>query len=145
MHDWLGPIPRFPDKSFEHTFCIKHAMVDNIINNLAKCNSSWRQIMQSRNTFNLSPCQVSLWPEDALLWSFCLDYFQMGESMLRICLSKLTWGMVECDALANVYLQSPNKLDARNIARLHEWVHKIPGMMGSLDVTKVHWKNFPNA
>jgi hypothetical protein len=23
MDDWLGPIPRYPDKSFEHTFCIK--------------------------------------------------------------------------------------------------------------------------
>ena len=36
MDDWLGSIPRFPDKSFERTFRIKHAMVDTIINHLAK-------------------------------------------------------------------------------------------------------------
>ena len=39
MDDWLGPILRFPEKSFECTFCIKYAMVDTIINHLAKRNS----------------------------------------------------------------------------------------------------------
>ena len=53
--------------------------------------------------------------------------------------------MVKCNALANVYLRRPTKSDARNVVRLHEKVHKIPGMMGLLDVTKVHWKNCPTA
>ena len=53
--------------------------------------------------------------------------------------------MVDCNALANVYLQKPTKSDARNIVKLHEKVHKIPGMTGSLDVMKVHWKNCPTA
>jgi hypothetical protein len=74
-----------------------------------------------------------------------VDYFQMGETTSRRCLSKLTPGMVDCDALANVYLRKPTKSDARNIVKLHEKVHKIPGMMGSLDVMKVHWKNCPTA
>ena len=28
---------------------------------------------------------------------------------------------------------------------MHKNVHKMPGMLGSLDVTKVHWKNCPTA
>jgi hypothetical protein len=32
--DWLGPILRFPDKSFECTFCIKQEMVHTIMNHL---------------------------------------------------------------------------------------------------------------
>jgi len=34
---------------------------------------------------------------------------------------------------------------ARKIIALYEQVHKIPGMMGSLDVTKVQWKRSPTA
>eukprot|EP00804_Cyclotella_cryptica_P018889 CCRYP_006428-RA/>CCRYP_006428-RA protein AED:0.19 eAED:0.73 QI:0/0/0/1/1/1/2/0/365 len=74
-----------------------------------------------------------------------MDYFQMGESTTRRCVSNLTKGIVCCCALANQYLQKPTKSDARNIVAMHERVHKIPGMMGSLDITKVHWKNCPTA
>ena len=28
---------------------------------------------------------------------------------------------------------------------MHHQVHKIPGMLGSLDVTKIYWKNYPTA
>ena len=74
-----------------------------------------------------------------------IDYFQMGETTSRRCLSKMTSGMVCCDALANIYLRKPMKSDARNIVELHQAVHKISGMMGSLDDTNVHWKNCPTA
>ena len=36
MDDWLGSIPRFPHKLFECTFRIKCAMLDTIINHMAK-------------------------------------------------------------------------------------------------------------
>ena len=36
LSDWLGEVPRFPDKQFERTFRIKCHMVDTIINHLAK-------------------------------------------------------------------------------------------------------------
>ena len=74
-----------------------------------------------------------------------VDYFQMGETTLGRCLSKLTQGMVYYDTLAKIYLQKPTESDARKIVDLHEKVQKIPGKMGSLDVTKVHWKTCPIA
>ena len=103
--------------------------------------------MQSCKAFIISPCQVFCGQKMLCCGvpaSAFLDYFQMGKSSLRTCLSKLTQGMVECNALAGVYLWRPIKLDARNIVRFHKKVHKIPGMMGSLDVTKVHWKLWPH-
>jgi hypothetical protein len=37
------------------------------------------------------------------------------------------------------------KGDVRNIISLHEDAHNIPGMLGSLAITKVYWKNCPTA
>ena len=37
------------------------------------------------------------------------------------------------------------KTNTRNIVSMHKRVHKIPGMMGSLDATKVYWKRCPTA
>lgn len=37
--NWMGPIPWFPDKSFECSFQIRREMFDVIINNLAKNDS----------------------------------------------------------------------------------------------------------
>ena len=106
MDDWLGPIPRFPDKSFEHTFDIKRAMVDTIINHLTKRDSFWRQTVCRAGKPSISPHITFLCGPKMLCYgisvSAFLDYFQINESMLRICLSKLTQGMVKCNALANV-------------------------------------------
>ena len=52
-------------------------------------------------------------------------------------------GFSGCPALTEVYLRKPSKADARNITELHNRVHQMPGMLGSLDVTKAHWKNCP--
>ena len=39
LSDWMGAVPRFPDKQFQRTFRIKREMVDIIINHLASTNS----------------------------------------------------------------------------------------------------------
>ena len=41
LSDWLGEVPRFPDKQFERTFRIKHHMVDTILNQMARRSSVW--------------------------------------------------------------------------------------------------------
>eukprot|EP00804_Cyclotella_cryptica_P030944 CCRYP_019607-RA/>CCRYP_019607-RA protein AED:0.19 eAED:-0.03 QI:0/0/0/1/0/0/2/0/206 len=74
-----------------------------------------------------------------------LDYHQFGETTSRRCVHHLVRGLVTCPALAEVYLRKPTKADALNITTLHKKAHKMPGMLGSLDVTKVHWKNCPTA
>jgi hypothetical protein len=66
------------------------------------------------------------------------DYFQMGESTGQLCVSMLCHHIVECDHISSYYLGFPTKQDARNITSLQKRQHGIDGMMGSLDVTKVH-------
>ena len=124
-------------------------MVDIMIDHLAKHNKFWRQIVCRAEKPSISPCVKFLCGLKMLCYgvsaSDLFEYFQMGKSRLRTCLSKLTQGIVERNSLANVYLQRPTKLDARNKVSLHEKVRKIRGMMGLLDVTKVHWRHSPTA
>ena len=41
MADWVGGVPRFPDKQFERIFRIKPHMADIIINHLARRDTFW--------------------------------------------------------------------------------------------------------
>lgn len=74
-----------------------------------------------------------------------IDYRQFWETTCRCCVSFLAPGLVNCHALSGVYLRKPTKVYSCKINYIHKWVHKIPGMLGSLDVTKVHRKNCPTA
>ena len=73
------------------------------------------------------------------------DYFQMGETKASLCLSKLCRGIAECSEISEYHLRFLTKSGARNIVNLHKRVHNIDGMLGSLDVTKVHWQQCPTA
>jgi hypothetical protein len=68
--------------------------------------------------------------------SASIDDFQIGESTCRFCVSKLTYCLVKFHALADVFLRKPTKANACNIVELHERAHKIPGMQGSLNMSK---------
>ncbi len=74
-----------------------------------------------------------------------LDYYQFGETTSHHCIHHLVTGLVSCRALAEVYLWKPSKADAHKVTDMHRDVHKMPGMLGSLEVTKLHWKNCPTA
>ena len=67
------------------------------------------------------------------------DYFQMGKSTARLCLVKLTRGIIKCSAILDLYLRAPTKSDAKRKVSLHKKVYGTDGCLGCLDVTKVHW------
>jgi hypothetical protein len=134
--DWMGMNPRFPDRSFKQTLRIKRSMVDEIICNLAKSDSFWHQMVCHAGKPMMS-YEIS--------GNAFIHHFQMSKTTSRRCLSCLTRGIVCCSALADAYLRKPTKSDARIIVALYERVHNISGMMGSLDLTKAHWKNCPTA
>ena len=69
----------------------------------------------------------------------------MGDRTARLCVSKLTRGIVNCPGIADIYLRKMNKHDARKTAELHHCHHNVHGMLGSLDVMKVHWGNCPTS
>jgi Plant transposon protein. len=49
------------------------------------------------------------------------------------------------DLYADEYLRLPTAQDIKNVTRLHEAKHGIPGMFGSLDCMHTPWKNCPKA
>ena len=69
----------------------------------------------------------------------------MGESTARLCVSKLSRGIVNCPEICDVYLRNPTPQDAKNIAEMHDTEHGMPGMLGYLDVMKVPWGKCPTA
>jgi len=62
----------------------------------------------------------------------------MGESTGRLCLHRFCVGIVNCTEISNKYLHPPTKSDAHRIVKRHKDVHGIDGMLGSLDVMKIH-------
>lgn len=147
--DWMSPTPIFNDRQFERTFRIKRFMVDNIINHLVKHDSFWTQTIDAVGNLSIHPHVKFLAAQKIMCYGVSFsafhDYFQMGESTASLCVSKLSRGIVECPEIAEVYLRTPTKSDAKRIVGMHKELHGIDGMLGSLDVTKVVWENCPAA
>jgi hypothetical protein len=117
-------------------------MVDMLVKHLAKRHSFCRQTVCRAGKPTICPYVKFLIAMKMICHvvssNAFVDYTQMGETTTRRCVCSLMKGLVNCPALADIYLQRPSRSNARKIVALHEQVHKIPGMMGSLDVTKVH-------
>jgi Plant transposon protein len=73
------------------------------------------------------------------------DYFQMSETMARICLLKFCQIVLRDESLQSVFARRMPRADARTVSAMHEAMHGMPGMIGSLDCTHVCWKNCPIA
>lgn len=149
LSDWVGEVPRFPDKQFERTFRIKRHMVDTILNHLCRRNTFWVKTVCRAGKETINPYVKLLCALKMICYGISghafLDYHQFGESTSRRCVHHLVTGLVSCPALAEVYLRIPTKADSIKVTTMHKNVHKMPGMLGSLDVTKVYWKNCPTA
>jgi hypothetical protein len=124
-------------------------MVDGLLGKLVNHNSFWTSTVDACGQKSIDPYVKVLAAQKMICYGVSVsafrDYFQMGESTGRLCVSMLSRHIVECDDISAYYLRFPTKQDARNITNLHKRQHGIDGMMGSLDVTKVHWANCPTA
>jgi hypothetical protein len=119
------------------------------VNNLVTHDSFWTQTIDAANRLSISPLVKFLVAQQCLCYgaSFLAfqDYYQMGDSTAWLCVSKLARGIVQFHEIADIYLNSPSHHDAKCITTLHKLQHGIDGMLASLDVTKIHWANCPNA
>ena len=147
--DWFCPYPRFNDRQFERTFRLKRSMVENLVCSLADYDSFWLSSLDCCGRTSIDPFVKFLAAQKMICYGVSYaafkDYFQMGESTARLCLEKLTRGIVKCPAISEHYLRAPTKSDARKIVSLHKKVYGIDGCLGSLDVTKIHWSACPVA
>ena len=94
MDDWLGPVPRFDDKQFVRTFRITKVKAQWIMNCLAKRDKFWTQTYDAIGNPSISPVVKFLTAQKRLAYGVAFsafqDYFQMGESTARLCVSKFT-------------------------------------------------------
>jgi Plant transposon protein len=74
--------------------------------------------------------------------SFCL-YYQMSKTLAAK--SCAMFHKTFLRLYRKKYLKKPNQEDMSRIAKLHETVHGVPGMLGSLDCMHTRWKNCPMA
>jgi hypothetical protein len=76
--------------------------------------------------------------------AFC-DYFQMGETTAELCCEKVAEAISHCNELKDKYLHSYSHANTRCVSALHEAVHGVVGILGSLVCMHVPWKNCPKA
>ena len=147
--DWFCPYPRFDDRQFERTFRLTRSMVERLVCSLADYDSFWLSSVDCCGRTSIDPIVKFLAAQKMICFDISFsafkDYFQMGKSTARLCLEKLTRGIVKCPAISEHYLRAPTKSDARKIVSLHKKVYGIDGCLGSLDVTKIHWSACPVA
>ena len=124
-------------------------MVDIILNHLACSYSFWIKTVCRAGKETINPYVKLLCTLKIICFgvsgSAFIDYQEFGETAARHCVHHLARGLVNCHALAEVYLRKPSNGDAPRVTSMHDHVHKMPGMLGLLDVMKVYWKNCPTA
>ena len=137
----MGPTPTFKDRQFERMFRITRTMADRLISCLAKADSFFTQTYDACRNPSIAPVVKFLAGMKRLCYGVSFsafqDYFQMGESTARLCVSRLTRGIVQCPEIRDVFLRPWSRADARRVCSMHEEQHGIPGMLGSLDVMKL--------
>ena len=73
------------------------------------------------------------------------DYFLMGELSGWLTVEMFCSCVAHNAVLHAHYVHTSMEEDAKHVSLLHEDVHGIHGMLGSLDCMHVHWKNCPIA
>ena len=145
--DYLGPNPRFDDRQFERIFRITRSLADFILRRLASADEFWRTSYDCFDRMANSPEAKFLISLKMVCYgksaSAFQDYFQMGDSTARKCLYKLSRAIVSDPEINSTYLRKMTKADAVRVEAMHRKQHGIAGMVGSLDVTHIPWKNCP--
>ena len=69
------------------------------------------------------------------------EYLQIGEHCARDCLDFFTMCIIQL--YEKEFLRKPSETDIHKLYDAHSMVHKIPGMLGSIDCMHWEWKNCP--
>ena len=137
-----GIIPRFNGRQFEVMFRVHPWRYEHIRYMIGEFGSPF---FRSRTGASMD-CRILLAMKTLGygVAAHCFgDYFQMSPQLCRDCL------IYFCRDVKNIFqaefLRCPSSEDMKNIVAYHKAVHKMPGMLGSLDCTHTTWKNCPKA
>lgn len=143
--DYLGPVPKFDMKEFQAMFRISRPRFQKLMQDVMKIpdnkyysNNSWKRA--SLEAKLLLPIKVLAFG----VANHCFnDYLQMSVTASRICIKQ--FHIMLKKLYEHEFLRLPTKNDIKSIVALHQDVHKISGMFGSLDCMHTYWKNCPKA
>lgn len=147
--DYLGPQPLFDDRQFEIYFRVSRSRFQRIMEDVAAAPADishfWTTKERlSRGTTIEAKLMLSL---KTLAYgvpshTFC-DYFQMSWPLARECCYQFDKAINSIYTAE--YLRKPTAADIKGIVKLHRCVHKVDGMLGSIDCSHTNWKNCPVA
>ena len=145
--NYIGPFPIFNDRQFERKFRLTRTVFQEKI--IPSCFNTFRSFYKDTRDCcgrrSIDPYAKIMIALKHLCYGACVssytDYFQMGNSTAEKCLEMFIKAIGI--GLADVYMRSPTKEDAKRLTRMHKSKHGIDGMMGSLDCTHFFWKNCP--
>jgi hypothetical protein len=153
MRDHLGPNPLY-EKEFPLYFRLSQTRVQLILEDLGRLSETSHPFFQSFRVdmFGRMGASVEakvLLPLKSLAYGgvapHCFaDYFQVSQPMARECVKQFIRVIIPY-LYSQEFLRLPTPVDLKNITALHERVHGVPGMVGSLDCMQTRWKNCPIA
>jgi hypothetical protein len=137
MDDYLGPVPKFNEDGFKRMFRVSRRNYDMIRAKLCLSDPFFRDSFDARRRRSISIDAKILMALKYISYGAAInafrDYFQMGESTSRLCVSHFVHGVLSCDDIRNKYFRKMSTADAKRVEKMHYDVHGIRGMAFSLD------------
>jgi hypothetical protein len=148
IRDHLAPDALF-GKEFPLLFRLSRPRVQVLLEAFGNCDDPFYQSFRT-NLFGLQGASLEakvLLPLKVLAYGVAphtfMDYFQMSISQAGRCCRKFTQTLPQL--FGEEYSRAPSARDIAAITNLHQRVHGVEGMLGSLDCMHTYWKNCPVA
>lgn len=148
MRDWLGEGCLFFESEFKRHFMVSRARFEMISRRLVASDPKFYAENRSANKVPVASTQAKiLIGLKSISHGVCpatfADYFQMSETLAIQCREKLTEDMVACFKEDYLHLMTP--ADAKSVTKLHEYMHGVDGIAGSIDCMHYDWLKCPKA
>ncbi|KAJ9554217.1 hypothetical protein OSB04_018262 [Centaurea solstitialis] len=145
--DYFSNNPVYNDEDFKRRFRMSRRLFLRIVNDLERETEYFKQHWDARGVKGFSALQKCTSAIRQLAYGTASDasdeYLRMSETTSRDCLENFCKGIIYL--YMRQYLRKPTASDIQRIYAMHEQVHGLPGMLGSIDCMHWAWKNCPVA
>ena len=146
--DYLGSVPRFDGKEFQTMFRLSRSRFQRLMEDVGALQDPfYTKIVDTTGHVGASFEARLMLPLKTMAYGVpphCFrDYFQMSKTLANACCHKF-YHIIR-STYSEEYLRLPTEEDLRNVVALHNSVHGVNGMFGSLDCMHTWWKNCPTA
>ncbi|KAJ9552718.1 hypothetical protein OSB04_016763 [Centaurea solstitialis] len=133
--DYFSNNPVYNDEDFKQRFRMTRRLFLRIVNDLEREVEYFKQHWDARGVKGFSALQKCTSAIRQLAYRSAADasdeYLRMSETTSRDCLENFCKGIIYL--YMRQYLRKPTASDIQRIYAMHEQVHGLPGMLGSID------------